>query len=83
LVRKDADCGGSDAYQHFPMFFFFASLAESIVQMTIADVFFVHQRGRMNTLYVWVWLLASYLGPLIAGFVRRAKAGDGFGGGMS
>ncbi|KAL3466248.1 MFS general substrate transporter [Aspergillus heterothallicus] len=51
--------------------FFFASLAESIVQMTIADVFFVHQRGRMNTLYVWVWLLSTYLGPLIAGFVAK------------
>ncbi|KAL4875626.1 MFS general substrate transporter [Aspergillus karnatakaensis] len=52
---------------------FFASLAESIVQMTIADVFFVHQRGRMNTLYVWVWLLSSYLGPLIAGFVASGQ----------
>ncbi|KAL2825001.1 MFS general substrate transporter [Aspergillus cavernicola] len=52
---------------------FFASLAESIVQMTIADVFFVHQRGRMNTLYVWVWLLATYLGPLIAGYVAKGQ----------
>ncbi|KAL2854998.1 MFS general substrate transporter [Aspergillus pseudoustus] len=52
---------------------FFASLAESIVQMTIADVFFVHQRGRMNTLYVWVWLFATYLGPLIAGFVAKGQ----------
>ncbi|KAL4796243.1 major facilitator superfamily domain-containing protein [Aspergillus venezuelensis] len=48
---------------------FFASLAESIVQMTIRDLFFVHQRGRMNALYVWVWLFATYLGPLVAGFV--------------
>ncbi|RAH50515.1 MFS general substrate transporter [Aspergillus brunneoviolaceus CBS 621.78] len=48
---------------------FFASLAEAIVQMTIADLFFVHQRGRMNALYVWTWLLATYLGILVAGFV--------------
>ncbi|KAI3106472.1 hypothetical protein CBS147333_6575 [Penicillium roqueforti] len=48
---------------------FFGSLAEVIVQMTIADLFFVHQRGRMNALYVWTWLLSSYLGILIAGFV--------------
>lgn len=47
----------------------FGSLAEAIVQMTIADVFFVHQRGRMNTLYVWVWMLSSYMGSFIAGFV--------------
>ncbi|KAL4966027.1 MFS general substrate transporter [Aspergillus stella-maris] len=51
---------------------FFASLAESIVQMTIRDLFFVHQRGRMNALYVWVWLFATYLGPLVAGFVTGA-----------
>ncbi|PYI23950.1 MFS general substrate transporter [Aspergillus japonicus CBS 114.51] len=48
---------------------FFASLAEAIVQMTIADLFFVHQRGRMNALYVWTWLLSTYLGILVAGFV--------------
>ncbi|RDW67338.1 uncharacterized protein DSM5745_09204 [Aspergillus mulundensis] len=52
---------------------FFASLAETVVQMTIADVFFVHQRGRMNTIYVWVWLFATYLGPLIAGFVAKGQ----------
>ncbi|ETS85355.1 hypothetical protein PFICI_03380 [Pestalotiopsis fici W106-1] len=52
---------------------FFGSLAEVIVQMTIADVFFVHQRGRMNAIYVWVWLLASYLGILIAGFIAKRQ----------
>ncbi|KAF7544101.1 hypothetical protein G7Z17_g10219 [Cylindrodendrum hubeiense] len=52
---------------------FFGSLAEVIVQMTIADVFFVHQRGRMNAIYVWVWLLSSYLGSLIAGFVAKGQ----------
>ncbi|KAJ4303521.1 hypothetical protein N0V90_002417 [Kalmusia sp. IMI 367209] len=52
---------------------FFGSLAEVIVQMTIADIFFTHQRGRMNAIYVWVWLLASYLGSLIAGFVAKGQ----------
>ncbi|KAJ5219722.1 hypothetical protein N7468_008926 [Penicillium chermesinum] len=51
---------------------FFGSLAEAIVQMTIADLFFVHQRGRMNALYVWTWLLSGYLGILIAGFVASS-----------
>ncbi|KAH6880421.1 serine/threonine kinase 16 [Thelonectria olida] len=51
----------------------FGSLAEVIVQMTIADLFFVHQRGKMNALYVWVWLLSSYLGMLIAGFVAKGQ----------
>ncbi|KAF4119478.1 Major Facilitator Superfamily [Geosmithia morbida] len=52
---------------------FVASLAEAIVQMTIADVFFLHQRGRMNAIYVWTWLLASNLGTLIAGFITAAQ----------
>ncbi|KAL4778834.1 MFS general substrate transporter [Aspergillus varians] len=52
---------------------FVGSLAESIVQMTIADVFFVHQRGRMNAIYVWVWMFASYFGPLVAGFVTKGQ----------
>ncbi|KAK5129231.1 hypothetical protein LTR08_003734 [Meristemomyces frigidus] len=30
------------------------SLAEVIVQMTIADVYFTHERGRMNSIFVWV-----------------------------
>ncbi|KAF2489228.1 serine/threonine kinase 16 [Lophium mytilinum] len=51
----------------------FGSLAEVIVQMTIADIFFVHQRGRANAIYVWVWLLSSYLGSLIAGFVAKGQ----------
>ncbi|RFU28298.1 hypothetical protein B7463_g8031, partial [Scytalidium lignicola] len=47
----------------------FGALAEVIVQMTIADVFFVHQRGRMNSLYIWSWSLSASIGPLIAGFI--------------
>ncbi|KAL1296942.1 hypothetical protein AAFC00_004548 [Neodothiora populina] len=47
----------------------FGALAEVIVQMTIADLFFVHQRGKMNSVYVWIWYFSSYLGPLIAGFI--------------
>lgn len=29
------------------------ALAEVLIQMTIADVYFVHQRGRMNAIYIW------------------------------
>ncbi|EXJ85342.1 hypothetical protein A1O1_05706 [Capronia coronata CBS 617.96] len=52
---------------------FFGSLAETIVQMTIADLFFVHQRGRMNGLYIWVYLLATYMGSFIAGYVAKGQ----------
>jgi MFS family permease len=30
------------------------ALCEVLIQMTIADVFFVHQRGLMNAIYIWV-----------------------------
>ncbi|RDL31800.1 Uncharacterized protein BP5553_09202 [Venustampulla echinocandica] len=51
----------------------FGALAEVIVQMTVADVFFVHQRGTMNSIYIWVFNMSSSLGPLIAGFIAKAQ----------
>lgn len=40
---------------------------ESIVGMTIADLFFVHQRGTMNALYLTSVMIGSFLTPLAAG----------------
>ncbi|ORY56986.1 major facilitator superfamily domain-containing protein [Pseudomassariella vexata] len=51
----------------------FGALAEVIVQMTIADVFFVHQRGKMNSIYIWLWQVSVSLGPLIAGFITTGQ----------
>jgi MFS family permease len=48
---------------------FVGALCEIMVQMTIADTFFVHQRGRMNSIYVWVLTIGSSLAPLAAGYV--------------
>jgi MFS family permease len=50
---------------------FFGALAEVIVQMTVADVFFVHQRGRLNSLYCWVMSIGTTLAPLAAGYIAR------------
>lgn len=49
------------------------ALAEAIVQMTIADVFFIHQRGRMNSIYVWVMIVGCSLAPLVAGFISNSQ----------
>lgn len=49
------------------------ALAEVIVQMTVADVFFVHQRGRMNTLYVWFENIGGSLAPLAAGYITVSQ----------
>lgn len=45
------------------------ALAEVLVQMTVSDVFFVHQRGRANSIYVWLANVGGTLGPVIAGFI--------------
>ena len=46
----------------------FGSLAEVIVQMTVADVFFVHERGRMNSWYQWA-LAFGNLANIAGGYV--------------
>ena len=45
------------------------ALAEVLIQMTIADVFFVHQRGLMNAIYIWVANVGSNLAVVAAGFI--------------
>lgn len=45
------------------------ALCEIMVQMTVADIYFVHQRGLMNSIYVWVLTFGSALAPLAAGFI--------------
>ncbi|RAL07396.1 putative MFS transporter [Aspergillus homomorphus CBS 101889] len=40
---------------------------EAIVQITIADLFFVHHRGTMNALYMTMMMIGSFLTPMAAG----------------
>ncbi|KAL4972623.1 major facilitator superfamily domain-containing protein [Aspergillus desertorum] len=40
---------------------------EYIVQITIADLFFVHHRGGMNALYMTMVMIGSFLTPVAAG----------------
>lgn len=49
------------------------SLAETMVQMTVADVSFVHQRGLMNSIYIWASNFGSSLAPVAAGFVTTSQ----------
>ncbi|KAM5356778.1 hypothetical protein ACJ41O_003424 [Fusarium nematophilum] len=51
----------------------FGALAEVMVQMTVADVFFVHQRGRLNSVYIWVWKVAAPLGSIFAGLIALSR----------
>ncbi|EXJ81171.1 hypothetical protein A1O3_07461 [Capronia epimyces CBS 606.96] len=49
------------------------ALAEVMAQMTVVDIFFVHQRGRMNSFYVWTLTIGSSLAPLAAGYVTGSQ----------
>ncbi|KKY19529.1 putative synaptic vesicle transporter svop [Phaeomoniella chlamydospora] len=49
------------------------ALAEVLVQMTVADVFFVHQRGVMNSMYVWFVNVGASLAPVAAGYITLSQ----------
>lgn len=49
------------------------ALAEVMVQMTVADVYFVHQRGLMNSIYVLMMTAGASLAPLAAGYVTVSQ----------
>ncbi|KAK5719925.1 hypothetical protein LTR15_007198 [Elasticomyces elasticus] len=49
------------------------AISESIVQMTIADLFFVHQRARMNAIYLVMVYIGSFLAPVAAGYCAKAQ----------
>lgn len=44
------------------------SIAETICQMTIADIFFVHQRGTANGVYLLMVNMGAFLAPVAAGY---------------
>jgi MFS family permease len=49
------------------------ALAEVIVQMTIADVFFLHERGLMNTLFISTMSIGTTMAALVAGYISVSQ----------
>ncbi|KAJ5665462.1 uncharacterized protein N7477_007910 [Penicillium maclennaniae] len=49
------------------------ALAEVLVQMTVADVYFVHERGMMNTTYFWFMTVGTTLSPLAGGYITLSQ----------
>ena len=49
------------------------ALSEVLVQMTVADVYFVHERGLMNTIYYWFMNFGTTLAPLAGGFITLSQ----------
>ncbi|RVX75429.1 hypothetical protein B0A52_00782 [Exophiala mesophila] len=48
---------------------------EALFQVTVADLFFVHQRGTMNGIYLSVVLVGNYFGPVAGGYVAISSQG--------
>lgn len=40
---------------------------------TVADLFFIHQRGLMNSIYIWVANTGANLAPVAAGFITTSQ----------
>ncbi|KAJ5966294.1 hypothetical protein N7481_013008 [Penicillium waksmanii] len=49
------------------------ALSEVMVQMTVADIYFVHERGLMNTIYYWFMTVGTSLAPLAGGFITLSQ----------
>jgi MFS family permease len=45
------------------------AISETIVQITIADMFFVHQHATMNAWYLLFQSMGAFLGPVASGYV--------------
>ncbi|KAF1837912.1 MFS general substrate transporter [Decorospora gaudefroyi] len=49
------------------------AISEAVVQITIADLFFVHQHGTMNAWYLIFTSVGASLGPVASGFVVESQ----------
>ena len=49
------------------------AIAETLCQMTIADIFFLHQRGRANGLYIVMVNIGAFLAPVAAGYSAASQ----------
>lgn len=49
------------------------SIAETICQMTISDLFYVHQRATANGIYLGTVTTGAFLGPVAAGYIADSQ----------
>ncbi|EME81046.1 uncharacterized protein MYCFIDRAFT_26224 [Pseudocercospora fijiensis CIRAD86] len=45
------------------------SCAEALVQLSLSDLFFQHQRGTVLGIYILATSIGTFLGPLVAGYI--------------
>jgi len=49
------------------------AISETVVQITIADVFFVHQHAEMNAWYLIMTAVGAFLGPVASGYITDSQ----------
>ncbi|KAM0440038.1 hypothetical protein ACHAPT_001141 [Fusarium lateritium] len=49
------------------------AISETIAQMTIADLFFVHHHASMNGWYLFSTFTGAYLGPVASGYIVESQ----------
>ena len=49
------------------------AVSETIVQVTIADLYFVHQHAVMNGWYLFATFAGAYLGPVASGYIVESQ----------
>ncbi|RDL36768.1 uncharacterized protein BP5553_06120 [Venustampulla echinocandica] len=49
------------------------AVSETLVQMTVTDMFFVHQRGTMNGLYLLMVTIGTFLAPVASGLISFSE----------
>jgi MFS family permease len=59
----------ADLYLVTFLSYFLGALAEVIIQMTVADIFFIHQRGAMNSIFIFCQQLGNAVAPVVAGYI--------------
>ena len=52
---------------------FFGAPIESLLEVTVSDVWFEHERGRWMSLYAVSLLVSNYIAPLVAGFIADGQ----------
>lgn len=49
------------------------AISETIIEMTIADMLFLHQRGGANAIFLFVTLIGVFVGPVAAGYSAASQ----------
>lgn len=45
------------------------AISETIVQITIGDLYFIHERATANGIFITMQNVGSYIGPVVAGYI--------------